>query len=213
MMDHKTIASAAALIIGMLAAAIWAALQATQTPLIVIGTFVTPIHYGMVRPFMPPLAAIGMWAISAYALRKRWPGTTDPTVRKFYDLALLGTCLVGAVVEALIIVTGADFEIGNGRRIGAALVGVLLLAIGNLNGKLPSPFKGKPEAFSWDQYSRFNGWVAIGFGLAMIAGAFTVPARAMTAFITVLWLTSMALMLTKKYLLKRDKQREMSGQT
>jgi hypothetical protein len=192
------------------------------------GTFIVSLWSFLHVYETHPEAMSAVWLIFGHLLGPAWgvitwrlmlrevrnfpnPQNLERPLRQHYGFVLIACCALVALHQVTFAARdfGLTIPFRDFRHLGIVLLGLILIVAGNAKGKLPSPYKGgHSEPVSWDKMSRFQGWVFVAMGFALIAAAFIVPDRGMLPTLAALWAIGMLLLLAKRQRLKQDKQRE-----
>jgi len=171
-----------------------------------------PPDWLVIGHLLGPSLGIAMWLLMRRQARKfPEPQNLDASFKKHYGLLLVFSCAFLALMQTYFVARdlGMIVPSTSKARFFIAALGLFFVVFGNTHGKLPSPFKGHAEPFSWDKMSRFTGWTFVVYGFALFVGAFTIPARVMLPALIVLWSTGMALLLVRRRHLIQDKKKRM----
>jgi len=148
-----------------------------------------PVHWGLSGGpdryggkskalLMPPLLALGVYVLML-VLPRVDPGHANyANFRSAYTLIRYAVLLVIAafyVVTLLVGVVGWQFDMG---RIALAIIGVVLMVIGSVMGKLrPNWFVGIRTTWTlsskraWIKTHRLGGWLFVALGVMFMVGA------------------------------------------
>jgi len=193
MIDRKALWILLLLCLAMTAAAIWRLSLLpdwTHVPFMV-GRNGPHTEHGLVL-FVAPLSMLVMIAI---AFGTKWlvsgPDEAIKTHQRRNRLTLVGTGVMGALMQSFII--GRSLGYGNSvdaEALSRAVImvsAILVMIQGNNMPKLPW-ISSRFPAFQLDPWQsararRFAGWLSIAYGLALIAAAALLPARAMAPIV------------------------------
>jgi hypothetical protein len=169
MLDRRAVLVVAALVLAMLAAAIWLVFHAARSPIIII-SFLMPVCVVMV-------VAVLYWRLqSASGDRAAWAAWCGFVVVS-YAVICAGLQL-WLVLTVLKVITPPALPLV--RRFVFALFGAQFLIFGNWMAKLPPPGFWRPAWLSLSAAGeaamlRFIGWVFALYGLILIASAVLMP--------------------------------------
>lgn len=163
------------------------------------------------RHLVWPSAGIVTWLILWWTTRT-FPNrhNLEGSLKKHYGLWLVFVCAICAFMQIILLGTGLEiFEHSPTRaKLFLAAVGLGMVVLGNGAGKLPSPYKGRSEPFSWDKMARFEGRLGVLTGLFVFMYAFAQPSP-MAAALILLWsILIVVVMLHKRHHLKQEKRTE-----
>lgn len=218
MINRQAAVLSGGLIVGMLIAGLWAIGELPANAQIATHWGIDGRPNGWMSKWLgllvtPAIAAL-VWGLIAIIPAIDPRGANLARSPAAYGVVWVGPIAVTALAQAVIVASAMGIQTNVSQLMSAAL-GVLLMVIGNVLGKIRSnyfvgirtPWTLEDERV-WDKTHRFGGRVFVACGLVILVAAFAMPASAV--FATVVLAVGFASLATvlKSYLLWRDRQHE-----